>query len=58
MTLINEQIEEVCNFQSELSYEDEWLFFHIACLRAIEEGDYKVTFEDKYEAMMKFKKAL
>ena len=49
-SLTQEQINEVCFFQRNLSREDEWLFWNISALRAIEEGG-PVTFEDKYKTM-------
>lgn len=51
--LTQEQIHEICQFQGNLSHEDEWLFFHIAALRAIKEGG-PVSYEDKYEVMKKW----
>lgn len=51
MTLSQEQINEVCQFQSNLSHEDEWLFFHLAWVA----GDTDViTLEDKYDIMKRW----
>jgi len=53
--LTQEQIDELHEFQKGLSANNEWLFFNIAALRAGRDGD-AVTFEDKYEAMQRWKR--
>lgn len=53
-TLSQEEIDEVCRFQGSLNREDEWLFFNMAAVRAIREGDTQVTFVDKYKVMKKW----
>lgn len=50
--LTQEQINEVCEFQGNLSEKDEWLFFHLAWANAEKEG--VVSFEDKYKIMKKW----
>ncbi len=51
MTLTQEQIHEVCEFQASLNYVDEWLFFHLAWGGSTAD---KVTYEDKYEIMQRW----
>ena len=53
MKLTQDQINKVCEFQSNLSKKDEWLFFQLAAVRAIQEND-QVTFEDKYSIMQRW----
>ena len=53
MPLSQEQIEQVQAFQGALSENDEWLFFNISALRALEEGG-PVTYEDKYDTMQRW----
>ena len=51
--MTQEQIDEVITFETSLSENDEWLFWNISALRAIDEGG-PVTFEDKYRVMEKW----
>lgn len=53
MELTQEQHNEVCEFQKDLNRLDEWLFWNICALKAIEEGR-AVTYEDKYRIMKKW----
>ncbi len=53
MSIIQEEINEVCEFQANLNANDEWLFWNISALRAIDESG-PVTFEDKQRIMKKW----
>ncbi len=49
--LTQEQIEEVQEFQSGLSGEDEWYFYHLAWVAGPTDT---ITFEDKYDIMQRW----
>ena len=55
MSLTQDQINEVCNFQSSLSTDDEWLFFHLAWVTG---NTDVITYEDKYEVMQDWDRRL
>ena len=47
--ITQKEIDRVCEFESKLSKNDEWLFFHLAWGRSTGKC---VTWEDKYAVML------
>ncbi len=51
MTLTQEQINEVGEFQASLSEYDEWLFYHLAWVTG---NSDRIEYEDKYSVMQRW----
>ncbi len=56
MEITQEQIEELDLFVKKLNELEEYLFWNLSVFTAQEHGHFAITYEDKWEALQKWKK--